>query len=227
MSTAMVGSPNAMLSTTLAVLRPTPGSASSASRSAGTLPPCSSTSFCDSATTFFALVRKQPDGLDEVAHARFAERDHLLRRVGEREQRRRRLVDAGIGRLRRQHHRDQQREGIDVLELALGLRVGACEAAERLLDFGLGPLRRRAGVGLRAAAPAPSPALDPAALPLPARLSSRLRGWTLSPFSPVFSRHHFPILSAMTADNDDPQRRTHDLFGRADAAPLAGTDTDF
>ena len=35
-----VGSPNATLSTTLAVLRPTPGSASSASRSRGTSPPC-------------------------------------------------------------------------------------------------------------------------------------------------------------------------------------------
>ena len=59
-STAMVGSPKAMLSTTFAVLRPTPGSASSASRVRGTSPPCSATSFCDSATTFFALVRKRP-----------------------------------------------------------------------------------------------------------------------------------------------------------------------
>ena len=59
-STAMVGSPNAMLSTTLAVLRPTPGSASSASRERGTSPPCSAISFCESATTFFALVRNRP-----------------------------------------------------------------------------------------------------------------------------------------------------------------------
>src|SRR5262245_8382803 len=56
-STAMVGSPKATLSTTLAVLRPTPGSASSASRVRGTAPPCSLTSCCDRATTFFALVR--------------------------------------------------------------------------------------------------------------------------------------------------------------------------
>src|SRR4249920_3293279 len=59
-STAIVGSPKAMLSTTLAVLRPTPGSASSASRVRGTSPACSSTSFFDKATTFFALVRKRP-----------------------------------------------------------------------------------------------------------------------------------------------------------------------
>ena len=59
-STAMVGSPKAVLSTTLAVLRPTPGSVSSASRVRGTSPPYSATSFRDSATRFFALVRKRP-----------------------------------------------------------------------------------------------------------------------------------------------------------------------
>src|SRR5262249_9864596 len=48
------------LSTTFAVLRPTPGSASSASREGGTAPPCSSTSLRDSAMTFFALVRNRP-----------------------------------------------------------------------------------------------------------------------------------------------------------------------
>ena len=56
-STAMVGSPNAMLSTTFAVLRPTPGSASNASRSRGTMPSCKAISFSDKAITFFALLR--------------------------------------------------------------------------------------------------------------------------------------------------------------------------
>ncbi len=56
----MVGSPKAMLSTTLAVLRPTPGSVSSSARVRGTVPPNSATSFFDSATTFLALVRKRP-----------------------------------------------------------------------------------------------------------------------------------------------------------------------
>src|SRR5207244_1694269 len=59
-STAMVGSPNATFSTTLAVLRPTPGNLSKASRSRGTTPPCCSTSMRDSATMLRALVRKRP-----------------------------------------------------------------------------------------------------------------------------------------------------------------------
>ena len=59
-STAIVGSPKATFSTTFAVLRPTPGSASSASRSRGTSPLCCSTSIRLSAITFFALVRNSP-----------------------------------------------------------------------------------------------------------------------------------------------------------------------
>jgi hypothetical protein len=59
-STAIVGWPNAVFSTTFAVLRPTPGSACSASRSAGTSPPCFSSRIRESATTFFALVRNRP-----------------------------------------------------------------------------------------------------------------------------------------------------------------------
>ena len=52
-----------------------------------------------------------------------------------REQGRRRLVDAVVGRLRREHHRDQQGEGIDRIEFALGLGIGRAEAAENLLDL--------------------------------------------------------------------------------------------
>jgi len=40
-------------------------------------------------------------GLDVIAHPFLAEREHFLRRVGDRKQRPRRLVDAGVGRLRR------------------------------------------------------------------------------------------------------------------------------
>ncbi len=43
-STGKAGWPNAWVITTLAVLWPTPGSASSAAKSAGTSPPCSRTS---------------------------------------------------------------------------------------------------------------------------------------------------------------------------------------
>ena len=68
-----------------------------------------------------------------------AEVEHLLRRVGDLEQCARRLVDPGIGGLRRQHHGDQQREGIDVLELAFRLRIGLAETAEDLVDLGRRP----------------------------------------------------------------------------------------
>ena len=112
-STAMVGWPNAMLSTTLAVLRPTPGSLTSWSRSSGTSPPWSRISASRQRDDVLRLVAPQADGADIVADLLLAERQHLLRRVGDREQRPRRLVDADVGRLRRQHHGDQQGEGVD------------------------------------------------------------------------------------------------------------------
>ena len=59
-STAIVGSPKATLSTTFAVLRPTPGSASSASRLRGTCPPWRSISSRQVSNRFFALVRNRP-----------------------------------------------------------------------------------------------------------------------------------------------------------------------
>ena len=49
------------------------------------------------------------------------------------------LVDAGVGRLSRQHHRDEQRVGVEVLELALGLGIGFAEAHKGFADFGRRP----------------------------------------------------------------------------------------
>ena len=120
-----------MLSTTLAVFRPTPGSDSSASRSAGTSPPKLLDQDLAQREDVLGLVAIEPDGLDQLGDPLDAERDHLLRRVGELEQRRRRLVDPGIGRLRRQHHRDQQRESVGRDELALGLGIGALRTPRR------------------------------------------------------------------------------------------------
>jgi len=57
-----------------------------------------------------------------------------LRRVGNREQRARRLVDAGVGRLRRQNDGNQQGVGVEMFEFALRLRIGFPKTAE-----GLGP----------------------------------------------------------------------------------------
>ena len=55
-STAISGSPKAVLSTTLAVFLPTPGRASSAARSRGTSPPCDASRIRHSAMMFFALA---------------------------------------------------------------------------------------------------------------------------------------------------------------------------
>ena len=59
-STAMVGSPKAVLSTTFAVLRPTPGRLSSASRERGTSPAYRSSRIRQVAMTFFALALNRP-----------------------------------------------------------------------------------------------------------------------------------------------------------------------
>ena len=85
-STAIVGSPKATFSTTFAVLRPTPGSASSASRVRGTSPPCCSSRSFDIATTFFALMRKRPMVLMYSISFASPERGDLRRRVGDREE---------------------------------------------------------------------------------------------------------------------------------------------
>jgi len=59
-STAMVAWPKISFSTTFAVLRPTPGSASSAARLSGTSPPWRSTSRRESAATLRALACQRP-----------------------------------------------------------------------------------------------------------------------------------------------------------------------
>jgi hypothetical protein len=82
------------------------------------------------------LVAIEPDRLDQLAYLVLAEGEHLVRRVGEREQPLRRLVDAGVGRLRREHDGDQQREGVDIVELALRLGPGLTKTAEDLADLG-------------------------------------------------------------------------------------------
>ena len=51
---------------------------------------------------------EQADALDVLLERVLAERDHLRGRLDLLEQRARRLVDAGVGRLRRQHHGDEQ-----------------------------------------------------------------------------------------------------------------------
>ena len=86
--------------------------------------------------TFFALVLKKPMLRMRSRTFVLAERHHLARRVGEAEELARRLVDAGVGRLRRQDDGDEQRVGVDMIELALRLRIALLEAAEDLRDLG-------------------------------------------------------------------------------------------
>ena len=160
-----------------------------------------------------------------------AELQHLFRRVGRGEQRRRRLVDAGIGRLRRQHHRDQQRERIDVLQLALRRRIDRPETPERFrrlglrpgpdiamrglevsLDLRLGRSRFRGLAGLRSLQScrqplleALGPSLGPSLGPVLDGLGRLGAGFGLFRFRSGGGRlfcHFTPILSGMTPDND-------------------------
>ena len=78
MSTAIVGSPKAILSTTLAVLRPTPGSASSASRVVRHLAAVLVDQRLRQRDDVLGLVAEEADGLDALAHAVLAQRHHLL-----------------------------------------------------------------------------------------------------------------------------------------------------
>ncbi len=151
-STAMVGSPKAMLSTTLAVFRPTPGSFSSSSRERGT----SATVVCDQLfrqrDNVLCLGAIKPNGLDVIPQLFFAERHHLLRRIGDGEQMPGGLVDTDVSCLRRQRYCNQQRVGIEMLKFALGLRVGLLEATEGFVHFFGRPRLRLEALGLGALA---------------------------------------------------------------------------
>ena len=61
-STVMPGMPNALPSTTFAVLRPTPGSSTRSLSRGGTSPPCRSTSAALSLSSDSVLARKKPSG---------------------------------------------------------------------------------------------------------------------------------------------------------------------
>ena len=134
-STAMVGSPKAVLSTTFAVLRPTPGNASSASRVRGTSPPCCSSSCRHMAMTFAALALYRPMMRDVALESVLAEREDRRRRIGDGEQPARGLVDADVGRLRGQDHRDQQFEWRGVDQFGRRLRVELRKPGEQFADF--------------------------------------------------------------------------------------------
>ena len=71
--------------------------------------------------TFLRLGVEQADGLDVPVEPLLAQLHHLLRRVCRAANSvPRRLVDADIGRLGRQHHRDEQGEGIGYIRARPG-----------------------------------------------------------------------------------------------------------
>ena len=137
-STGRPGTPSACPSTTFAVLRPTPGSSTSASMLAGTSPPCVATSACAMPMSAFDFARKKPVEWicgSSCLGRRFRERA----RVGVAlEQRRRDQVDARVGGLRRQDRRDEQLERRPVVQLGVGVRVLRLEPIEDLARLARG-----------------------------------------------------------------------------------------
>ena len=131
-STAIAGSRNQVLSTTFAVLRPTPGRLSSAARDDGTSPPNRSARIADSFITCRALLRKSPIVRMCSISRSSPSTSIFCGRVGDLEQRLGRPVDALVGRLRRQRHGDEQRKGVGMRELAPRLGLGGVKAAENL-----------------------------------------------------------------------------------------------
>ncbi len=134
-STAIVGSPKATLSTTLAVLRPTPGRVCSASRVRGTWPPCRSTRMRQVCNQVPGLAAVQTDGPDVLRQPSASPSASILpacRR--QREQAPRGLVDAHVGGLRRQQHRGQQLEHAAVLQFRGRLGIGCPQRREEGFD---------------------------------------------------------------------------------------------
>src|SRR5262245_8274810 len=164
------------------------------------------------------LGAEEADGLDQALQALLAEGSHLFRCVGGGEQRGRRLVDAGVGGLRRKHHRDQQRERVDVLKLAFGRGASGLKTAERFLDLGGCPLRQRARRGRvvggrtlgrtfdfsrRAGA-----GLTQALRRSPRRLAGDSAGHPASHPARCLASHSSGIVSSMVPDNDPTQEPT-------------------
>ena len=119
----------------MAVLRPTPGRASSAARSSGTSPPCRSTSRVQVLMNVAGLGVEQADGLDVLLQSVLAQREHVRRRADFLNRLRGGLVDALVGRLRREDHGDQELEGIAVVQFGGRVGVGRAQALEDFPAF--------------------------------------------------------------------------------------------
>ena len=83
----------------------------------------------------FSLIAPQADGFDMTFNACETERQHLLWRIRDLEQRFRGFVDANICGLRRQGYRHDQSVRIDEVEFRLRVRAIFCELSEKLCGF--------------------------------------------------------------------------------------------
>ena len=110
-STAIVGSPKAVLSTTLAVLRPTPGQCLERGPVPRHLAAVPVEQDPAGAEDVPCLGVEQADGPDVLLQPGLAERQDRRRRAGHREQAGRRLVHADVRGLGGQDHGDEQFEG--------------------------------------------------------------------------------------------------------------------
>jgi len=86
----------------------------------------------------FGLGIEQTDRFDRVSERFFPESDHLRRCFDAFEQVARRNVHAGVGRLRGEHHRDQQLIDVARIELGRRRRVGLGQPSEEFENLGLG-----------------------------------------------------------------------------------------
>ena len=121
-STVMPGMPKALPSTTLAVLRPTPGRVTRSFSRGGTSPPNRSHSAWPSPIRRVRLGAVEPGGLDDLFHlvavgARVVRRGRVPREQGRRDQ-----VDQLVGGLRGQDRRHEQLKRR--AEVQLGVHVG-------------------------------------------------------------------------------------------------------
>ena len=78
---------------------------------------------------------EQADGLDRLAQPLFSKIDHLPGRPDPPEQWPCRNVDAGVGRLSRQHDCNEQRVGVDIVEFSCWRRIGFSEPPEEFQDL--------------------------------------------------------------------------------------------
>ena len=123
-STVIPGMPNALPSTTLAVLRPTPGSSTRSVRRGGTSPPWSLDQGRGQLQQRLGLGPEEAERTDQPLEMRPVGCRHRLRVGVGGEQRRAGRVDPLVGGLGGQHRDHEELERVSEVELAAGVGIG-------------------------------------------------------------------------------------------------------